>query len=784
MSIDLLSDLNAPQQDAVTHRDGPLLVLAGPGSGKTRVITRRAANLVAHGTPPWKVLAITFTNKAADEMRRRISELGVEQGMWVYTFHALGVRLLRQFGTLARIQPGFSIYDEADQKRSVKEAMALCSVGDHLIKPDQILSEISKAKNRLETPAQYAERSEFFDQRMIARIYDAYEQVLEQRNAVDFDDLLMRVAIVLRDHEEMRAQLSERFSHVLIDEYQDTNHAQYLIAKLLASAHRNICVTGDPDQSIYAWRGADISNILDFERDYPEVKTVRLEENYRSTPSICRVASQLIRSNRRRKHKELFTNNPDRAPVELWEFAEGRDEAEQVAQKIETLHNAGRPYADIALMYRVNAVSRGLEEALRFRGIPYRIARGVEFYNRKEVRDTLSYLRVVVNPLDQAALLRIVNTPTRGIGATTLKRLTAHAQATGKPLLDVMRTPEEVPDIKTAAAKVKKFVALLDELTRQSESSVVDAMNAALDLTGLEAMYRAESDESGEDRQANLLELVSAAQRYDDEVPEPTLEDFLQRVSLTSDQDAIDGEEDAVLLLTLHAAKGLEFPVVFVVGLEQGLLPHERALGGDGDIEEERRLAFVGITRAQEQLTLTHARQRLLRGMLMPRAASQFLSELPDDALDYRSFGGVGRIRGHAALDPDAFDPDAFDPDAFIPVDPPPGTPPVSKRPSLSPDAFDQRHRQRVNKLRISNRNPDEQFIDVRADLADAKSESSEIEPWQAGMIVRHAKYGVGQLQWTQPGPVAGQTRGSIRFASYGEKIFILEMSPLERVSR
>lgn len=755
-----LADLNEPQRQAVTHRDGPLLVIAGPGSGKTRVITRRAAHLVQSGVPPWKILAITFTNKAADEMKRRIEALGVAGGMWIYTFHALGVRLLREFGPLGRVRPGFVIYDEADQLRCIKDALELCKIGPDSLRPEAAQAKISTAKNRLIRPAEYLARENHFENRIVGRAYEAYEQLLEQRNAVDFDDLLMRVAIVLRDHPDVTDRLNERFKYLLIDEYQDTNHAQYLIAKLLSRGHRNICATGDPDQSIYGWRGADISNILDFERDYPEAVVVRLEQNYRSTGSILKAASRLIRGNRRRKHKDLWTEKGDGDALAVWQFPEDREEAEQIAETILKLKREGRAYGDVAIMYRINALSRGLEEALRLRGIPYKIARGVEFYNRKEIRDTLAYLRLLVNPDDEVALLRILNTPPRGIGKTTIARLISIADRRGAPLMEILRDADNVPGLKPAAAKsINAFVSLIDTLTRAAAGSVADVVSETLAQSGLEALYRSERIEGGEDRSANLAELVNAAKRYEDEIEQPTLEDFLQRVALTSDQDAVDESAGVVMLMTLHAAKGLEFPVVMMVGVEEGMLPHERALQ-EGDLEEERRLCFVGITRARERLYLTYACQRLLRGALMPRNPSQFLGELPDEVIDWTDFGKDGAVS-------------VLGKQSYVPLDdqlPPEDLAPVRrrsrKRPRLAAD-------------------PDDEPVFSPNDptsIAKAPPAASPYAGWTEGTLVRHELYGVGLVEWIRP--QSGQTRASIRFAGYGQKTFILELAPVSKLER
>ncbi|MEW6249977.1 MAG: UvrD-helicase domain-containing protein [Planctomycetota bacterium] len=647
----LLADLNEPQRQAVTHRDGPLLVIAGPGSGKTRVITRRAAFLVRTGVPSHNILAITFTNKAADEMKRRIDALGVRRGMWVYTFHALGVRLLREFGELADVQPGFSIYDENDALRAVKDAMEAAQVSGSLISPDTARARISDAKSWLETPAAVADRARWHEEHTLARIYEAYEYILRQRNAVDFDDLLMRVAIVLHDRPDITERLNWRFRYVLIDEYQDTNHAQYLIARYLSQHHGNICATGDPDQSIYAWRGADVRNILEFERDFPNAAVVRLEQNYRSTPQILAAADRLIAHNRRRKPKTLWTQNAAGAPVRAWQFADGLEEADRIANTLRELRIAeGRPWSDFALFYRINAVSRGLEDALRHRGIPYKIARGVEFYNRKEIRDTLAYLRLLVNPADEIALLRIINAPPRGIGRTTIDKLVTHANEAARPLLEVLRAAgrDEIPPLAGTAKRVRPFVELIDGLRQNLRGApIAEAVNQVLLHSGLEDALRKERESGGEDRLANVQELVTAAIRYEQEYDDASLPDFLHRVSLTSDQDAVDEHAGVVMLMTLHAAKGLEFPVVFLVGLEQGLLPHDRAMQEGGDVEEERRLCFVGLTRARQRLYVTRALERMIRGRPTPRPPSQFVFELADtapgetggaDAIEFRNF--------------------------------------------------------------------------------------------------------------------------------------------------
>lgn len=762
---DLLDNLNDPQRQAVMHRDGPLLVLAGPGSGKTRVITRRAAHLVCTGVSASNILAITFTNKAADEMRRRINELGVARGMWVYTFHALGVRLLREFGSLARVRPGFTIYDVDDQIRLIKESMDHAQVPETSLKAEQIQSRISRAKNKLQTPAEFARISDFGEGRMAAAVYAEYERRLERNNAVDFDDLLMRIAVMLRDHPDLAESLGRRFRYLLIDEYQDTNHAQYLIARYLSQHHRNICVTGDPDQSIYGWRGADLNNILEFERDYPDARVVRLEENYRSTRNVLRVADTLISANTRRKHKKLWTGNAPGAPVHLWNFYEGRDEANRIADTISRLRAGGRGYGDFAIMYRVNALSRGLEEALRNRGIPYRIARGVEFYNRKEIKDTLAYLHVLVNPDDDIALLRIINTPTRGIGKTTIERLKLLAADHRTTLMNILANISAFSEMRVSAPKILAFVGLLARMRAALEMPVSDCASTVLSMSGLEEELRAERETGDEDRLANVQELVSAARVYESEAIEPSMTEFLSRISLTSDQDAIEAGATSVLMLSLHAAKGLEFPIVFVVGIEQGLLPHDRALGGDGDIEEERRLLFVGVTRARTELYLTHARQRLIRGSLMPRSPSEFLRNLPEDGLDVQDFDDGPRAS--FANDDDELSQ-------------------APRRTSRPQSGFADPGRAPGARLFAARRRrPGDEFGENELNVPSPQVQpppSSRFADWKVGTLVQHKEYGVGQVQWIQPSPE--QTRAGIKFPRLGEKTFILEKAPIQLLKR
>ncbi len=746
--VDLLAGLNEPQRQAVLHRDGPLLVLAGPGSGKTRVIAHRAANLVRSGVPPYQVLAITFTNKAADEMKRRIAALGAADGMWVYTFHALGVRLLREFGPLARVAPGFTIYDEDDRMRLIKAAMERCNVGDHQVKPDRVQWLVSDWKNRLLPPHQVSSDPDTVGESKLAAVcYAEYERLLERHNAVDFDDLLMRVALVLREQEDVRERLGRRFRYIQIDEYQDTNHAQYLIAHYLAQQHRNICATGDPDQSIYGWRGADIGNILEFERNYPDATVVRLEQNYRSTGAILSAASHLIRANHRRKHKELWTDGPGGSLVDVLTFDNGESEARHVAADIAAQRLEGRSCGDFAIFYRINAVSRGLEEALRDQGVPYRIVRGLEFYNRREIKDLVAYLRLIVNPHDDVALLRIINTPARGIGKTTVDRLRALAAEGSRSLLDALRDAAIVSALRGGAKALAAFSKLMDDLHALT-GTPAEIVDAVLRRSGLERSLKEEVEEGGEDRLANARELVTAAVRYQQQAVEASLDEFLARIALASDQDRLDDSGGAVQLMTLHAAKGLEFPVVYLVAVEQGMLPHERALRGDGDLEEERRLCFVGITRAMERLTLSSARSRTVRGTTLGTTASQFLRELPDEGVRRKSFAAAGTSWG------------------------------IPGKPWLVEGGGERSRRGgRRDPLRDGH-DHEEPVFSLDDPTRPLPPEPGPYAKWTPGMLLRHAKLGVGRLVWIRPAP--GQTRAGIRFGGDSERTFILEFTPVE----
>jgi len=695
----LVRDLTSAQREAAEHVDGPLLVLAAAGSGKTRVITRRIARLVSLGVPPWSVLALTFTNKAASEMRERVGVLlggddRLMRGMTISTFHALCARLLRRYAdseALPGITPEFTIYDSGDQQSLIKRVIRDLGMSSSNWPPRSVLGVISNAKNELLDASAYAGRAEDYYTKQISKVYSAYERALRQAGAVDFDDLLVLTAGLLKRDERVRSECQSRWRYLLIDEYQDTNHAQFVIASLIAGQGAsgqdgqrdgadggcgpNLCVVGDPDQSIYGWRGADIGNILEFEQQYPGARTIPLGENFRSTAPILATADHLIQHNRRRRHKPLFTSRDGGDPVEVVLCRDERHEGEMVCDWLRDLRDRSelegdRPlrWSDMAVFYRNNALSRVIEDSLRERGIPHVIARGTAFYDREEVRNALAYLRVIANSSDEVSLARIVNTPARGLGKTSIQRLTEHARCEGTAVLDAMRRAREVEGLTSRAVNAaERFVQMVDDLTgagsfmgAELTGSLADLVERVIKLTGLERMYQAQADagrsEQDTDRLDNLSELVSSAAQFEDryspesdpfafpgqdvlaeggrgQVPPllAMLRAFLESVALVADADRVDPEQGAVTLMTLHAAKGLEFPVAAIVGLEEGILPSSRAFDREESLEEERRLCFVGITRAMRKLRLSSARYRTVRGMTERAIPSRFLDELDPD---------------------------------------------------------------------------------------------------------------------------------------------------------
>ena len=620
--------LTPSQRKAVLHHDGPLLVIAGPGSGKTRVITYRIASLIDSGVASHNICAITFTNKAAEEMRQRAQALVTKAGTHISTFHSLCARILRTYAEQAGISASFSVYDAADQARCMKQSVKSCELDTTNFPPARMLDAVSALKNKLIDADAFKREADDFFSKTLAKIYESYQNILNENNALDFDDLLMKTSSLLETCPDVCEKLSDRFKYLLIDEYQDTNHAQYRVAKALVSQHGNICVTGDPDQSIYRWRGADIRNILEFEKDWPDAVVVKLEENFRSTPNILSVADRLIVCNRSRKQKKLVPTLPAGNDVSIEPFEDEHHEADAIARQISQLADRKVSLSSIAVFYRVNAMSRVLEEAFIRHKIPYQIVRGVEFYSRKEIRDLLAYLKILVNPDDEIALMRIINTPARGIGKTTLNKIRDHAVSHNITFYKALKDAANIKSLSSAPkAKIAVFLSFIDQFQKELSGSVGPLAEKVFHDCGLEKALKTAEDSTAIE---NVNELINAAHEYDKQTENPSLVDYLQQISLFSDVDAYDDTKGVVAMMTLHAAKGLEFENVFIVGLEEGLLPHERSNVDEDDeqLEEERRLFFVGITRAKTNLRISYAQYRTIRGQLLRTIPSRFLFEL------------------------------------------------------------------------------------------------------------------------------------------------------------
>ncbi len=623
--------LTAAQKKAVKHLEGPLLVIAGPGSGKTRVITYRIAALIDAGVPPYNICAVTFTNKAADEMAQRVLRMGTPPGAQISTFHSLCVRILREFASRADTKPNFTIYDASDQAVTMKQAVKLSELDTSNFPPARMRDAVSTLKSRLITTSQFEKQADDFFSKALLQIYKKYQKILAENNALDFDDLLLKTAFLLEGSPDVCNKLGNRFKFLLIDEYQDTNHAQYRIAKALASSHNNICATGDPDQSIYRWRGADIRNILAFEEDWPDAKIVKLEKNFRSTPNILKAADNLISENQNRKLKKLVPTKPSAEEVEITCCEDEFEEADNLAEKIKKLAENGTSLSDCAVFYRVNSASRVIEEALIKNKIPYQIVRGVEFYSRKEIRDILAYLKILVNPDDQTSLLRIINTPPRGIGKTSIQRIRDYALNNNITFYEALKKPDNIKTLSTAPRKkIAAFFGMIEGFKKNLDSEIAPLIERVF----VESSLKKSLQDAGEekiDAIQNVEELINAAAQYDSETEKPSLLDYLQQISLFTDADSYDTITNKVALMTLHAAKGLEFENVFIIALEDGLLPHERSSNEHDQIEEERRLFFVGITRAKSLLNISFAKYRTFRGQLLRSIPSPFLYELGID---------------------------------------------------------------------------------------------------------------------------------------------------------
>ena len=636
----LLTGLNKEQQQAVQHTEGPLLILAGAGSGKTKVLTVRIAHLLAQGVNPYEILAITFTNKAAKEMKSRVEGLvgDVANRIWLSTFHSFCAKFLRfELDNFLGYNSNFTIYDTSDSQAVIKAALKALNLDDKYYPVGAMIGAISDAKNKLLFASDFRKQARDFYQQKVADVYEYYERELRKNNALDFDDLLLVAVKLLQSNETVLDKYSKRFRYVMIDEYQDTNHAQYLLAKLLASHWKNIAVVGDADQSIYAWRGADIQNILDFEKDYPNCTSIKLEQNYRSTKIILDAANAVIENNEGRPKKNLWTDKTEGAKIQHFTAQSEHEEAAFIGDTIAKKHDIhGVPYGDMAILYRTNAQSRVLEEALIKRALPYTMVGGTKFYDRKEIKDVLAYLRVLYNPFDDLSLLRIINVPKRSIGATTVAKLQDYARANGTSLFMTLTQLHLVDTIKgKTKEKLEEFGILIFTLVAEMEDkTVLDILESILDRTGYLAQLEESTDPQDQARAENIGELLSVAKDFQDTNPTGTVEDFLEQVALVNDVDSFEQEESKVTLMTLHAAKGLEFPIVFLGGLEEGLFPHSRTLMNPEEIEEERRLAYVGITRAEKELYISNATTRTVFGRTSSYLPSRFIDEIPEELVD------------------------------------------------------------------------------------------------------------------------------------------------------
>ena len=636
----LLTGLNKEQQQAVQHTEGPLLILAGAGSGKTKVLTVRIAHLLAQGVNPYEILAITFTNKAAKEMKSRVEGLvgDVANRIWLITFHSFCAKFLRfELDNFLGYNSNFTIYDTSDSQAVIKAALKALNLDDKYYPVGAMIGAISDAKNKLLFASDFRKQARDFYQQKVADVYEYYERELRKNNALDFDDLLLVAVKLLQSNEAVLDKYSKRFRYVMIDEYQDTNHAQYLLAKLLASHWKNIAVVGDADQSIYAWRGADIQNILDFEKDYPNCTSIKLEQNYRSTKIILDAANAVIENNEGRPKKNLWTDKTEGAKIQHFTAQSEHEEAAFIGDTIAKKHDIhGVPYGDMAILYRTNAQSRVLEEALIKRALPYTMVGGTKFYDRKEIKDVLAYLRVLYNPFDDLSLLRIINVPKRSIGATTVTKLQDYARANGTSLFMTLTQLHLVDTIKgKTKEKLEEFGILIFTLVAEMEDkTVLDILESILDRTGYLAQLEESTDPQDQARAENIGELLSVAKDFQDTNPTGTVEDFLEQVALVNDVDSFEQEESKVTLMTLHAAKGLEFPIVFLGGLEEGLFPHSRTLMNPDEIEEERRLAYVGITRAEKELYISNATTRTVFGRTSSYLPSRFIDEIPEELVD------------------------------------------------------------------------------------------------------------------------------------------------------
>ncbi|HEU4862398.1 MAG TPA: UvrD-helicase domain-containing protein [Candidatus Limnocylindria bacterium] len=802
---EILDRLNPPQREAVGHLTGPLLILAGAGSGKTRVLAHRVAYLVATSYKPWQIVAVTFTNKAANEMRARIAGLIGEEAAreaTIGTFHAICARILRRDGAAIGLTRSFTIYDRADQVALVKSVLKRLDLDEKRFSPNGMLAWIGQRKDELADVATAKRQAANYYDETAARVYEGYQRQLAEDDAVDFDDLLMRVVFLFEQHPDVLAKYQTRWQQIMVDEYQDTNRAQYLICRHLAAKHKNLAVVGDDDQSIYSWRGADLRNILDFEADYPDARVVKLEQNYRSTQTILDAAHAVVSHNAGRKDKKLWTDRGGGTQITVFDAYNEYEEAEFVARQVEKLVGAGRRggmaalltsragdedgtlrYGDIAVAYRINAQSRVLEESMMRFGIPYQLVGGTRFYERREVKDVLAYVRLARNPGDRVALGRIINVPARGIGAKTIEELGAWAESRDvsmwQAVLDAQQNPNLAP---RARSQLGVFEELMTGLMAMAQTEPPSAIfDAALERSGLQAAIQDGSDE-GEERWANVMELRNHAAEFDEIAPPEGLARFLEEVALVSDQDELEDVPDRVTLITLHAAKGLEFPVVFIVGLEEGLLPHRRALEDERELEEERRLAYVGMTRAKDRLYLVHAHHRSTYGVGAQSEASRFLAELPDDLLASERSDAPFRRGGEWArgTDDDGWLPSGYRSPIRGRVNEPlrPVSLPDLSAPRRIGGEFD------AARERVASASYQGATVDLGSGTFSAPGAGdalgAEEEPsWKAGDRVKHRRFGDGIVVSSRI--VKGDEEVTVAFVGEGVKRLIAAYAGLEK---
>ena len=766
-----LSALNPMQRQAAEALQGPVLILAGAGSGKTRTLTYRIANLIDHGVKPWHILALTFTNKAAREMRERVERLVGEdaQDMWLGTFHSVCVRILRRDIEKIGYKRSFTIYDDDDQLRVIKDGLKALGLDENRSQPKEMRARISGAKNKMLSPDEWFQESlKDYQCQQFHNLFSYYEERLHNANALDFDDLLLRTLQLFVEHPPVLDYYRQRFQYVLVDEYQDTNAAQYHFVRLLTEESRNLCVVGDDDQSIYGWRGADIRNILDFEKDYPDAQVVKLEQNYRSTANILDAANQVIAHNVGRKEKALWTDAGEGEKIHLYSAGDEREEAAWICERIKRLHQAKMPYAQMAVLYRNHSLSRVIEEMITRSGIPYKVFGGTRFYDRKEVRDALAYLRVLVNPADDVSLVRIINTPKRSIGDATIATLQEYAKAEELPLYSVLSDPPQSLSSRPRKC-ISEFAMLLMKLTALKETlPLSELVTTMLEETGLKAQFELDGNEEAQTRLENLLEFAAAAKEFETVNDEKTLEAFLENVSLVTDLDSQENAPQYVTLMTLHSAKGLEYEAVFMTGMEEGIFPSMRSQLDESKMEEERRLCYVGMTRAKKILYMSFARRRTIYNQITHNPPSVFLQEIPE-RLILDEWANATRNSG--------FSPEPAKPNITSRRDRPRnlsfGTPGMAAggRTSVSGFGFG------AGKMGLNIPGVQKGFV---ASPARENAQSAMKNMFRPGDHVLHRKFGEGTVQAVRGS--GADARIQIAFTAYGTKEFSLSIAPIVKI--